>query len=256
LEYESVWALGCNCGIYDLDTVAELNRGCNDLGIDTIEAGDSIAVAMEGGLLEFGAGDGAIKLLDEIRKKSPLGRIIANGCEFTGRAFGVTRIPTAKGQGFPAYDPRAIKGIGVTYATTPMGADHTAGYAIAPELMGVGGKADPRDPKKAELSRNLQLATAALDATGYCLFIAFAILDIPEGLEGVVESLNGVLGTSLTVADVPVIGKQILDTELAFNKAAGFTAIHDRLPEFLKEEPLPPTNEVFNVTDEDLDSVF
>jgi len=256
LEYESVWALGANCGIYDLDTVGELNRACNDLGLDTIEAGDTLAVAMEGGLIEFGDGKGALKLMDEIRKKTPTGRILANGTEITGKVFGVTRIPTVKGQSLPAYDPRAIKGIGVTYATTPMGADHTAGYAIAPEILGVGGQADPRDPKKAELSRNLQIATAAVDATGYCLFIAFAILDIPEGLQGVVESLNGVLGASLTVDDVAPYGKQIIDTEIAFNKAAGFTSVHDRLPEFFLEEKLPPTNEVFNVTDEDLDSVF
>jgi len=256
LEYESVWALGANCSIYDLETVGELNRACNDLGLDTIEAGDTLAVAMEGGLIEFGDGKGALRLMDEIRKKTPTGKILANGTEITGKVLGVTRIPTVKGQSLPAYDPRAIKGIGVTYATTPMGADHTAGYAIAPEILGVGGQADPRDPKKAEMSRNLQLATAALDATGYCLFIAFAILDIPEGLEGVVESLNGVLGTSLTVNDVPVIGKQIIDIELGFNKAAGFTSVDDRLPEFFLEEKLPPTNEVFNVTDEDLDSVF
>jgi aldehyde:ferredoxin oxidoreductase len=256
LEYESVWALGANCGIYDLDTVGELNRACNDLGLDTIEAGDTLAVAMEGGLAGFGDGKGALKLMEEIRKKTPTGKILANGTEITGKVLGVTRIPTVKGQSLPAYDPRAIKGIGVTYATTPMGADHTAGYAIAPEILGVGGKVDPRDPKKAEISRNLQLATAALDATGYCLFIAFAILDIPEGLEGVVESLNGVLGTNLTVADVPKIGQQIINTELAFNKAAGFTSAHDRLPEFFLEEKLPPTNEVFNVSDEDLDSVF
>ena len=113
-----------------------------------------------------------------------------------------------------------------------------------------------RDPKKAEISRNLQIATDALDATGYCLFIAFAILDIPSGLEGVVESLNGVLGANLTVDDVPVIGKQILDIELEFNKKAGFTEIDDRLPEFFMEEKLPPSGEVFNVTDDELDSVF
>jgi len=256
LEYESVWALGANCGIYDLDTIGELNRACNDLGTDTIEAGDSIAVAMEGGLIEFGDGKGALRLMEEIKKKTPTGKILANGTEITGKVLGVTRIPTVKGQGFPAYDPRAIKGIGVTYATTPMGADHTAGYAIAPEILGVGGQADPRDPKKAELSRNLQLATAALDATGYCLFVAFAILDIPEGLVGIVESLNGILGASLTVDDVPKIGKQIIDAEIAFNRAAGFTSVHDRLPEFFKEEKLPPHNEVFDVTDDDLDSVF
>jgi len=256
LEYENVWALGANCGIYDLDAIGELNRACNDLGIDTIEAGCTLAVAMEGGLCNFGDGEGALKLLEEIRKKTPTGKILVNGTEITGKVLGVTRIPTVKGQSFPAYDPRAVKGIGVTYATTPMGADHTAGYAIAPEIMGVGGQLDPKDPKKAEISRNLQLATAALDATGYCLFVAFAILDIPEGLEGIVESLNGVLGASLTVDDVPKIGQQIIDTEIAFNRAAGFTAVHDRLPEFIMEEKLPPSNEVFNVTDEELDSVF
>jgi aldehyde:ferredoxin oxidoreductase len=256
LEYESVWALGPNCGIYNLDDVGELNRACNDLGVDTIEAGDAIAVAMEGGLTKFGDGKGALKLLEEIRKKTPTGKILANGTEITGKVLGVTRIPTSKGQGFPAYDPRAIKGIGVTYATTPMGADHTAGYAIAPEIMGVGGQADPLDPKKAEISRNLQVATAALDATGYCLFVAFAILDIPEGLEGIVESLNGVLGANLTVDDVPIIGKQIIDTEIEFNKNAGFTSVDDRLPEFFSEEELAPSGEVFNVSDDELDSVF
>jgi len=138
LEYESVWALGPNCSIYDLDVIGELNRACNDLGLDTIEAGDSIGVAMEGGLIEFGDGKGALKLLDEVKNKTPTGRILANGTAYVAQALGVTRVPVVKGQGLPAYDPRAIKGIGVTYATTPMGADHTAGYAIATEIMGVG----------------------------------------------------------------------------------------------------------------------
>jgi aldehyde:ferredoxin oxidoreductase len=256
LEYESVWSLGPNCGIYNLDDIGELNRACNDLGCDTIEAGDTLAVAMEGGLANFGDGKGALSLMDEIRRRTPTGKILANGTEITGKVLGVTRIPTCKGQGFPAYDPRAIKGIGVTYATSPMGADHTAGYAIAPEILGIGGTLDPLDPKKAEVSRNLQLATAAVDATGYCLFIAFAVLDIPEGLQGVVESLNGVLGTNLTVDDVGPIGKLIIDTELEFNKKAGFTPLDNRLPEFILEEKLPPHNTVFDVPDEDLDSVF
>jgi aldehyde:ferredoxin oxidoreductase len=256
LEYESVWALGPNCGIYDLDEVGELNRACNDLGLDTIEAGDTIAVAMEGGLANFGDGKAALKLMDEIRKKTPTGRILANGTAFTGQAYGVTRVPVVKGQGLPAYDPRPIKGIGVTYATTPMGADHTAGYAIATEIMGVGGTADPRDTNKSELSRNLQVATAVVDTTGYCLFTAFAVLDIPEGLQGMVESVNGVLGASLTVDDIGTIGMQIIETEREFNRKAGFTKEHDRLPEFLRNEPLPPSNEVFGVSDEELDKVF
>ncbi|MFX0139051.1 MAG: aldehyde ferredoxin oxidoreductase N-terminal domain-containing protein, partial [Candidatus Hodarchaeota archaeon] len=102
LEYESVWALGANCGIYDLDIVGELNRACNDLGTDTIEAGDTLAVAMEGGLIEMGDGKGSLKLMEEIRKKTPTGKILANGTEITGKVLGVTRIPTVKGQGLPA----------------------------------------------------------------------------------------------------------------------------------------------------------
>ncbi|MBU7026619.1 MAG: aldehyde ferredoxin oxidoreductase [Theionarchaea archaeon] len=256
LEYESVWALGPNCGIYDLDVVGELNRACNDLGLDTIEAGNTIAVAMEGGLAEFGDGEKALQLFEEIRNKTPTGKILASGTEVTGKVFGVVRIPTVKGQALPAYDPRSIKGIGVTYATTPMGADHTTGYAIAPEILKVGGEADPFDKKKADLSRDLQVATAFIDSSGYCLFIAFALLDISEGVEGMVETINGVLGTDFTVDSVAEIGKQILKTERVFNEAAGFTSVDDRLPEFMREEALPPHNEVFDVPDEELDRVF
>ncbi|KXA98104.1 aldehyde:ferredoxin oxidoreductase [candidate division MSBL1 archaeon SCGC-AAA259J03] len=256
LEYESVWALGPNCGIFDLDTVGELNRACNDLGLDTIEAGNTITIAMEGGVAEFGDGERALELMEEIRKGTPFGRILVNGTKYAGQAFGVTRVPTVKGQAIPAYDPRAIKGIGVTYASTPMGADHTAGYTIATEIMGIGGEADPLETEgKAELSRDLQRSTAVIDSTGYCLFTAFAVLDIPEGLEGMVETVNGVLGTDLTVDDISEIGKQILKTEREFNQAAGLTEEDDRLPEFMREEELPPHNEIFDVPAKEIDSV-
>ncbi len=256
LEYESVWALGPNCGIYDLDIIGELNRACNDLGLDTIEMGNTIAVAMEGGLLDFGDGEKALELMDEIYDKTALGRILANGTEFTAEAFGVDRVPTVKGQAMPAYDPRPIKGIGVTYATTPMGADHTAGYAIAPEILSIGGDADPFDTDKGELSKNLQRATAAIDSSGYCLFIAFATMDIDEGMEGVVDTVNGVLGTDFSIEDVMEFGKNVLETEREFNEKAGFAKEDDRIPEFMKEEELPPHDAVFDVPDEELDSVW
>ena len=256
LEYESVWALGANCGIGSLDDIADLVRACNDVGLDTIEMGGAIAVTMEGGLLGFGDAEGAKRLLtEEVRRATPLGRIIGNGTEFAGRAFGVVRVPTVKGQSMPAYEPRAVKGIGVTYATTTMGADHTAGYTIASEILGVGGKADPFKPEKAELSRAFQASTAFIDTTGYCLFDAFAVLDFPEGLEGMVESCAAVLGTPWTVNDVTALGLQVLKAERGFNEAAGFTKAHDRLPEFMKYEPLPPHGVVFDVPDEELDRV-
>ena len=156
----------------------------------------------------------------------------------------------------PAYDPRAVKGIGITYATSTMGADHTAGYTIAPEIAGVSGKLDQFDPNKADLSYAFQSTTAFIDSTGHCLFIAFAILDIPSAYEGWVEECAGVMGANWTNADVLRIGDEILRTERAFNEAAGLGKAADRLPEFMKYEPLPPHNVIWNVTDEALDSVY
>ncbi len=257
VEYESDWALGANCGIGDLDDIAELVRLCNAYGLDTIETGTTIAVAMEAGLAEFGDGKKAIELLHEIGKGTLLGRILGNGTDITARTLGVVRNPTVKGQSMPAYEPRAVKGIGITYATSTMGADHTAGYTINPEILSVAGKIDPLTPEgKAEVSRNFQAATAwVTDTTGHCLFIAFA-MDIPGCFGGVVDEVNGVLGTQYTVDDVARLGSEILRKERAFNEAAGFTAAHDRVPEFMKYEKLPPHDGVFDVPDEALDAVY
>ncbi len=257
IEYESDWALGANCGIDNLDDIAELVRLCNAYGLDTIETGTTLAVAMEAGVLPFADSKKAIELLHEMGKGTPLGRILGGGTALAGRAFGVIRVPTVKGQSMPAYEPRAIKGIGVTYATTTMGADHTAGYTIAPEIAGVGGSVDPLSPEgKAELSRAFQATTAFVDSTGHCLFTTFALLDIPSAMEGLMEECNGVLGTSWTKDDAAKLGAEILRRERAFNEGAGFSKSDDRLPEFMKYEPLPPHNQVFDVPDEALDSVF
>jgi aldehyde:ferredoxin oxidoreductase len=257
VEYESDWALGADCGIDNLDDIAEMVRLCNAYGLDTIETGTTLAVAMEAGVIPFGDGKKAAKLVNEMGKGKPMGRILGGGTEFTGKAFGMTRVPTVKGQSMPAYEPRAVKGIGITYATTTMGADHTAGYTIAPEILSVGGKADPLSPEgKAALSRAFQATTAFIDSSGHCLFIAFAILDIASGFEGMVEECNGVLGTHWKTDDVVKIGSEILRKERAFNEAAGISKVEDRVPEFMKHEPLPPHNQVFDVPDSALDSVF
>ncbi len=257
VEYESDWALGANCGIDNLDDVAEMVRLCNAYGLDTIETGTTLAVAMEGGLAKFGDGKKAIELIHEMGKATPTGRILGAGTEIAGKVLGVAHIPTVKGQSMPAYEPRAVKGIGITYATTTMGADHTAGYTIAPEILSVGGKEDPLSPQgKAALSRGFQATTAFIDSTGHCLFIAFAILDIASGFEGMMDEINAMFGTSYTAADAAKLGAEILRKERAFNDAAGFTKAHDRLPEFMKYEPLPPHNTVYDVPDSALDSVY
>jgi aldehyde:ferredoxin oxidoreductase len=257
IEYESDWALGADCGIDNLDQIAELNELCNNYGLDTIETGVAIAVAMEAGVIPFGDGAASINLVHEMGKGTPLGRILGGGAEMVGKAFGITRIPTVKGQGMPAYEPRAVKGIGITYATTPMGADHTAGYTIAPEILGVMGKQDPLSPEgKAALSRAFQATTAFIDSCGHCLFIAFAILDIATGYQGMIDECNGVLGTNWTAQDILDYGDKVLKLERAFNESAGIGKAADRIPEFMKTEPLPPHNQIFDVPDEALDSVF
>jgi aldehyde:ferredoxin oxidoreductase len=257
VEYESDWALGANCGIDDLDDIAEMVKLCNAYGLDTIEAGTTIAVAMEAGVAAFGDSKKAIELVHEMGKGTPLGRILGGGTHTTAQVYGVVRDPTVKGQSMPAYEPRAVKGIGITYATTTMGADHTAGYTIAPEILSVGGEEDPLSPEgKADLSRAFQATTAFIDSTGHCLFIAFAILDIASGYEGMVDEVNGVLGTSYTTDDVVKLGTEILRKERAFNEAAGFGKVHDRLPEFMKYESLPPHGQVYDVPDEALDAVY
>jgi aldehyde:ferredoxin oxidoreductase len=257
VEYESDWALGADCGIDNLDDIAEMIKLCNDYGLDTIETGTTIAVAMAAGVIPFGDSKGAIKLVHEMGKGTPLGRLLGGGTEMTGRAYGLTHIPTVKGQSMPAYEPRAVRGIGITYATTTMGADHTAGYTIAPEILGVSGKQDPLSNEgKAGLSRAFQTATAFIDSCGHCLFIAFAILDIASGYQGMIDECNGVFGTKWTADDVSAYGVAVLKKERAFNEAAGIGKAADRLPEFMKIEPLPPHNQVFDIPDDALDSVF
>ncbi len=256
-EYETVWAHGGNCGIDDLDAIAMLDRLDDDFGLDTIEMGATIAVAMEAGLAKFGDAEAAIGLVKEVGQGTPLGRILGSGAAVTGKVFGVERVPVVKGQSMPAYDPRAVQGVAVTYATTPMGADHTAGYAVATNILGVGGSVDPLKPEgQVELSRNLQITTAAIDSTGMCLFIAFAVMDQPETFQALLDLISAFNGQPLTADDVAELGKSVLRTERAFNAAAGFTSKHDRLPDYFKKEPLAPHNVTFAVSDEELDTVF
>ena len=253
-EYETVWSHGGHCGISDLDIIERLDRMDDDFGLDTIETGVAIGVAMEGGLLPFGDGEGAIRVLAEVGQGTPLGRIIGSGAGATGRAFGVSRVPVVKNQALPAYDPRAVQGIGVTYATTPMGADHTAGYAVTANVLKVGGFIDPlQTDGQVDLSRALQINTAVIDSSGMCLFVAFPVIDQPETFTAFVELVNSFYGIE---ADVTAFGQQILSAERDFNARAGFTAIDDRLPRFFETEPLAPHNVTFNVTHEELDSVF
>ncbi len=255
-EYESVWSLGADCGIGDMDAVAELDRKCGEVGIDTIEAGVMLGVYMDSGEIAFGDARAALDALDQIGRGTELGRILGDGAEATGIAFGVKNIPVVKHQGLPAYDPRPIQGIGVTYATSTMGADHTAGYTITSNVLAVGGTVDPFGTEgQAALSQGLQIATAMLDTLGFCIFVAFPVLDIPEAFGAIPEMVAAHTGQASDVDALMDLGKETLTYERLFNERAGFTPADDRLPKFFYEEPLSPHGAVFSVSDADLDSV-
>ena len=256
-EYESIWGMGAHCCITDFDILAQADSIMDDIGVDSIETAVTIGVAMEAGIIEFGDGPGFLKLLQEIKEGSPLGRILGSGASVTGKVYGLTRVPVVKDQAIPAYDPRSVKGIGITYSTSTMGADHTIGYTVATNILKCGGFVDPLQKEgQVELSRNLQIATAAIDSTGLCLFVAFAVLDDEVALPAVVDMLNARYGISLTVDDVTALGTSVLKTERAFNQAAGFTNAHDRLPEFFVDEKLPPHDAIWDFSDEEIDEFW
>ncbi len=257
-EYESIWAMGADCCVDNLDHIAEADYLMDDLGLDSIETSVAFGVAMEAGVLQFGDGKEMCRMLkEEIGAGTPLGRTLGGGAGLVGTTFSVTRVPVVKNQAIPAYDPRAIKGIGITYATSTQGADHTMGYTIATNILGVGGSLDPLSNEgQVELSRNLQIATAAIDSTGMCLFIAFAALDDSNCLPALIDMLNARFGIHLTADDVTNLGMTILKTERSFNVAAGFTNKDDRLPEFFSEEPIAPHNVVWDFSGEAIDSFW
>jgi aldehyde:ferredoxin oxidoreductase len=247
IEYETIGLVGSNLGIDSLDDVARLNWEINDLGLDTIEIGAALGVAADAGLMKFGDADGAMKLIHEIRQATPLGRIIGNGAAIAGKVLGVRRVPVAKGQAISAYDPRAIKGTGVTYATSPQGADHTAGLTIR-------AKVDHLDPKgQADLSRTAQINMAGYDTLGACIFGSFGFLSAPGTIR---DLLIGRYGWEVGDNVLQDLGRETLKLEREFNHAAGFGPADDRLPEWMTTDALPPLNAVFDVPEEDLDGVF
>lgn len=257
-EYEMIWAYGANLGISDLDVIAKIDALMDDLGVDAIETGNTLATAVDAGILAYGDGEKAYALIaNDIAKGTYLGRILGSGVANLAKLYGLVRVPVVKGQSIPAYDPRAIKGQGVTYATSTMGADHTAGYAVATNILNSGGYVDPLTKEgQVALARNLQIATAAVDSTGMCIFVAFPALDDPKCLPALIDMINARFGISLTGDDVTNLGKHILKIERDFNQRAGLTSADDRLPEFMKYEALPPHNVVWDFTNEEIDAFW
>jgi len=243
MEYETMALMGSNLDIADLDEIAYLNKYCNDYGIDTMEMGVTLGVAMGNGLIPFGDSERCKEILDEVAKNTLMGRVFGQGATILAKLLGTDRIPAVKGQGLPAYDPRALKGNIPVYATSPMGADHTCGNSLRVP--------DPLSPNgKVKASRNLQIAMAAMDSLGICILAGVAVINNPERI---VSLIYNRYGEKLSKTFFTDLGKDVINKELEFNKKAGFTKLDNRLPEFLLKEPLPKHNTVCDISQEELD---
>lgn len=244
MEYETVALFGPNLLIEDYDFIAKMDRFCDDFGLDTIDLGCAFGVAMDAGRVPWGDVEKAYALTEEIRNDTEFGRVLGSGVYRTGKYLGCKRIPAAKKQGFPAYDPRNLKGTGVTYATSTMGADHTAGITFGA----------PLDQTKNEgmvgLSKQMQLMCALADST-LCLFAT--LLGSRIAFDKIMLMYNGVVGTEFTdPKQLFGLSVKTLMNEITFNKKAGITEADDTLEEYLKIEPSIANNTVFDFTTEEL----
>ncbi len=242
LEYETLAMLGANLGIDNLDIIAELDRMCDEIGIDTIETGNTIGALNDVGLFNFGDGFKALEYIREIENATPMGMILGSGTETACKILGIDRVPAIRGLGIPAHMARSRKGWGMTYATSPQGADHTAG-AVAE---------DPLSPYgQAERSRNSQISMAAFDCLGMCWFTFI------NGTHNLLyPMINALYGLDWDTQRYLQTGKEMLRMEIDFNRKAGLNSEQGRMPQWLKEETLPPTNTKFDVPNEDYDKVW
>jgi aldehyde:ferredoxin oxidoreductase len=241
-EYETIAMMGANLGIDDHAAIARMDRKCDELGLDTIEFGCTVGVLNDAGLFEFGDVDRVEFLLREVEAGSYLGRILGSGVEAAAKVFGIHRVPAVKGQGIPGHSARSVKGWGVTYATSPQGADHTTGIVHEEPLSPEG---------QVERSLKSQIIHTAMDATGLCNFTFMT--RTPELF---IPLINALYGVDWDLDAYYRMGETALRQELAFNRRAGIGPGKDRLPDWMMKEPLPPTNAVFDVPSEEMENIF
>lgn len=248
-EYETIWAFGGDCGVSDLGAVIKANYWCNQMGLDTISAGATIAAAMElyqkgyikdedldGVALEFGNAEAVIEWTKRMGMREGLGNKLAEGSYRLTESYGVPELSmSVKKQELPAYDPRAIQGQGLQYATSNRGGCHVRGYLISPEILGLPEKLDRFSIEgKATWVKIFQDLTAFIDASGLCLFTSFAM-----GGDDYAAMINATIGTEWTADDILLAGERIWNIERLFNLKAGIDPKQDTLPKRLLEDPIP-----------------
>ncbi len=246
LEYEAAWSLGADTGVNDLDALTFANFVCNEQGYDPITFGATVAAAMElyemgvisdqdtGGVaLNFGSAEALTKMAELVGKAEGFGKILGLGSKRMCEKYGHPELSmSVKGQEFPAYDPRGIQGMGLTYATSNRGACHLRSYTVASEILGIPEKTDPLATEgKAGLVKAFQDATAAVDSTGLCLFTTFA-----WSLDDFQPQVDAACEGEWSLERLSEVGERIWNMERQFNLAAGFTGKDDTLPKRLRKD--------------------
>jgi len=267
-EYETAWAFGPDCGIDDLDAVTKANYICNEYGMDTITMGSSVACAMnlyengiitakdtDGIALNFGNTEAMVEMVRKTAAGEGFGKKLALGSYRMAESYGHAEYSmTCKKQEMPAYDPRAIQGIGLNFATGNRGGCHVRGYTISPEVLGQPVKMDPRVTEgKAQLDITFQDLTAALDSSGMCLFSTFGL-----GADDLAELLSAATGITFTTEEFMKIGTRIWNLERLFNLKAGLSKADDKLPERITKDPIlsGPSKGLVNRLDEMLPEYY
>ncbi|NLE73163.1 MAG: aldehyde ferredoxin oxidoreductase family protein [Actinobacteria bacterium] len=241
-EYETVWAFGPDCGIDDLAVIQQANSLCDELGLDTISAGATVACAMEmsekgilGRAISFGDGARLLDLLGQMGRMEGFGADLAQGSARFAEEWGYPELAMqVKKLEMPAYDPRGMVGQGLGYATSNRGACHLRGNMLGPEILGIPKLVDRYATRgKGGLLIGLQHMAAVFDSVGVCKFAGFGF-----GEEVMARLLSAVWGTEISIQDVLLAGERVWNLERLWNVAAGFGRADDRLPSRLLNEPV------------------
>ncbi len=249
-EYETIGLCGSNLDITDMDTIAKIDRFCDDFGVDTISTGAALGVCMDAGHIEWGKAEDVFRLLNEMDEGTEFGKLLGEGPDAVGKHLGHNRIPTVKKQSIAAYEPRNLQATGITYATTAMGGDHTCGpsLGITPGFVD-----DTGSQFQPYVSQLLQLLTNFVD-NGLCLF-PVAILGL-ETAEYMSKMYSAMYGVKFDQADLMQYSMKQISMEKEWNARAGFTNEDDRLPDFFYDEPSPATGARFEIKPEVLDTIL
>jgi len=246
LEYEAAWALGAANGVNDLEALTYANFLCNEQGLDPISLGSTIGAAIDlyasgaitqedtGGMaLEFGNTESFVAIVEATARGEGFGKEIGQGSKRLCEKYGHPELSmTVKGQEFPAYDPRGIQGMGLTYATSNRGACHLRSYTVSSEVLGLPEKTDPHVTEgKAGLVKAFQDLTAGVDSSGTCIFTTFALSG-----EDIAPMVDASCEGDWSVERFVEVGERIWNMERQYNIAAGFTGADDTLPERLLKD--------------------